>query len=372
MIQKLLNANNTREIISTIFSFDRVLEQDREFAEDLSESEESTAQISSEVALPFQSPPSPIISVEHEPLMDYPYTREVTHNDYYTNVTIEPNNHQPSSTPDINLSLIPEREIFQSYPVSSIPRSPDNYLTQSPYTTSTPLHPSPPRPCCSYIPTPPQLMCMSAQRCIVCEAECTSAHKCPGCNNPIHTTCGHSVDGMEGYGCLVWCVTCWVEYRSTNIQQGRLKAKRGQEKQIQRMFQQSNKKIKLAEAHQNILIPIPALDRRSPFDPQNLPGVILEVRDDGMYRVGTAAGILDSLYISSQFQPSLSPFLTAEEVPDKQVTLREAILHSSFGKHRLQCNCTGGCNSNRCKCRKSKRTCNSKCHKSLACHNKTE
>ena len=122
------------------------------------------------------------------------------------------------------------------------------------------------------------------------------------------------------------------------------------------MVQQSNKRIKSAELHENILIPIPALDRRSPFDPQNIPSVILEVQDDGMYRVGTTAGILDSLYISSQFQPSLSHFLTAEEVPEKRVTLREAIFHSSFGKNRLQCNCTGGCNTNRCKCRKSNRT----------------
>ena len=214
-------------------------------------------------------------------------------------------------------------------------------------------------------------MDMLVQICTVCEAECTSTHKCPGCNNPIHTTCGHSVDGMEGYGCPVWCVTCWIDYRETNIRQGRLKAKRGQNKQIQRMVKHSNKRIRLAEAGENVLIPIPTLDRKSPFDPQNLPGVILEIRDDGMHRIGTAAGALDSMYMASQFQPSMSKFITPEDVPDKQISLREAILHSSFGKHRLQCNCTGGCNSNRCKCRKSGRTCNSKCHKSLACHNKT-
>ena len=98
---------------------------------------------------------------------------------------------------------------------------------------------------------------------------------------------------MEGYGCPVWCVTCWIDYRETNIRQGRLKAKRGQNKQIQRMVKRSNLRIRLAEAGENVLIPIPTLDRRLPFDPQYLPGVILEIRDDGMHRIGTAAGALE-------------------------------------------------------------------------------
>ena len=87
---------------------------------------------------------------------------------------------------------------------------------------------------------------------------------------------------MEGYGCAIWCVTCWIDYRETNIRQGRLKAKREQIKQIQRMVKHSNKTIHLAEAGENVLIPISTLDRRSPFDPKNLNGVILEIRDDGI------------------------------------------------------------------------------------------
>ena len=67
----------------------------------------------------------------------------------------------------------------------------------------------------------------------------------------------------------------------------------GEEKQIERMVQQANKRIKLAEVHENIMIPIPLLDKRSPFDPENIPGLILELQDDGMSRVGTVAGILD-------------------------------------------------------------------------------
>ena len=114
---------------------------------------------------------------------------------------------------------------------------------------------------------------------------------------------------MEGYECAVWCVTCWIDYSEKNIRQGRLKAKRGKNKQIQKMVKHSNKRIRLAEAGENVLIPIPTLYRRSPFDSQNLPGVILEIRDDGMHRIGTAAGVLDSMYMASQFQQSKSNFL---------------------------------------------------------------
>ena len=62
---------------------------------------------------------------------------------------------------------------------------------------------------------------------------------------------------------------------------------------------------------------MPTLDRRSPFDSQNFLGVILEIRDDGMHRMGTAAEVLDSMYKASQFQPLMSKFITPEDVPDK-------------------------------------------------------
>ena len=63
-----------------------------------------------------------------------------------------------------------------------------------------------------------------------------------------------------------------------------------------------NKRIRLAEAGENVLIP--TLDTGSPFGPQNHLGVIPE-------------GVLDSMYMVSQFQPSTSKFITAKDVPDK-------------------------------------------------------
>ena len=85
-----------------------------------------------------------------------------------------------------------------------------------------------------------------------------------------------------------------------------------------------------------MLLPIPEVDKRSPFDPQNLPGVVMSSTDDGFYQTGTSSGRLENHYTAGQLELSLSFFLRQEDVPDKSVTLREAILHSSLGIHRLK------------------------------------
>ena len=118
---------------------------------------------------------------------------------------------------------------------------------------------------------------------------------------------------------------------------------------------QSTKRIKLFNIIENVLLPILELDKRSPFDPQKLPGIVLSRTDDGFYQIGTAAGRLENRYTSGQFELSLSFFLTQDEVPDKSVTLREAIIHSSLGSHKQFCNCTGGCVSKKCKCRNQRK-----------------
>ena len=116
-------------------------------------------------------------------------------------------------------------------------------------------------------------------KCIVCEAPCTDVHRCPGCHCSIHAICGHPVEGMEGYGCPVWCVSCWLEERSITLQEGRRAAKRGQDQQINRIHQQSMKRSKIIDIGENVLLSIPQVDKRSPFEPQNLPGVVLNRTD---------------------------------------------------------------------------------------------
>ena len=113
---------------------------------------------------------------------------------------------------------------------------------------------------------------------------------------------------------------------------------------------------------ENILLPVPEFDKRSPFDYRNLGCVILERTEDGLNKIGNSSGRLVHLYTCNQFSISMSQFLTPADVPDKIVTLRQASLDSSLGKHKLNCYCTSGCLSNSCKCRRSNRICNSNCH----------
>ena len=149
---------------------------------------------------------------------------------------------------------------------------------------------------------------------------------------PIHAICGPSAEGNEGYGSPVWCFSCWLENRDGNVQKGRVAAKRGQEKQIEKMVKHSNKKIKLSEVGDNVLVPIPLVDKRSPVDPLNVPGVVLQRSENDMYKIGTTAGVLDNLYISSQFQSSQTDFLAPQEVPNRSITFIKSIIKSYFGR----------------------------------------
>ena len=177
--------------------------------------------------------------------------------------------------------------------------------------------------------------------------------------------CGIQVAGCEGYGTPVWCRSCYLSEREDAIQHSRATAKRGQDKHILRMEKQSVKKARVLDIGDNIIIPIPVVDKRSPFHPPNLEGVITGTSEDGYYKIGTASGTLDRRYLSTEIEFSFSKFLLPGDVPDVTVSLRQAILSSSLGKNRLYCSCTSGCSTNRCKCRRANNNCNSKCHKKL-------
>ena len=206
--------------------------------------------------------------------------------------------------------------------------------------------------------------------CITCNRPCSRAHSCPDCNMSIHSICGHAVDGNEGFGSPVYCNPCWLNKRETKLQSDRKYSKRGQARQIERMVKQSVKKVRTFDVGDNIVLPIPEVDKRSPFDPSNLPGVILNRSEEGVYRIGTSAGRLDRCYIGTEFDITHSHFLLPTDVPDIEVSLRSAVFRASLGNRRQFCTCTSGCSTNRCRCRRNNSLCNSRCHKKLACHNK--
>ena len=80
-----------------------------------------------------------------------------------------------------------------------------------------------------------------SSKCAVCEEKCSPAKCCPGCKQPIHLYCGQFVEGIENTIGPVWCISCWIHVRSKSLQKGRISAKRGQNKQIKRMENQTNK-----------------------------------------------------------------------------------------------------------------------------------
>ena len=184
----------------------------------------------------------------------------------------------------------------------------------------------------------------------------------------IHTTCGFPAVGSEGHGSPICCVSSYLVERETTLEQGRKTAKRGQEKQIKRMEKQLIKNARMLEMGDNILLPTPEVGKRSSFDPSNLPWVITNRSEEGYYIILVLR--LNRCYFSIEFEFSHSSFLSPEEVPGSIVTLRKAILLSSRGKSKQACDCTSGCDSNRCMCRRSQKLCKSKCHKKLSCHNK--
>ena len=85
------------------------------------------------------------------------------------------------------------------------------------------------------------------------------------------------------------------------------------------MEKQSVKKARLIDIGDNIIIPIPVIYKRSPFDPPTW--------QDGYYKIGTSAGTLDRRYLSTEVELSQSIFL--QDVPEVTVS-----------KNRLYCSCT--------------------------------
>lgn len=82
--------------------------------------------------------------------------------------------------------------------------------------------------------------------------------------------------------------------------------------------------------------------------------------------------MLNQLYTKNKFANCKETFMSVNNVPEVHVTIRECAREESHlggqgFKHR---NCTGECNSNRCKCKKSNVLCNLKCRNSFTCKNK--
>ena len=138
------------------------------------------------------------------------------------------------------------------------------------------------------------------------------------------------------------------------------------------MVEKSVMRFKAANVGDTVMVPIPDVDRgRAEF--RNLKAVVIDVKENGLYKLGTTDGLLKQLYSRSQFMPCVNKFLNINDVPkEKEVCLRETARYQSLGDGQgfLKCSCKTSCTNARCKCKKKGFKCNSKCHNSEPCTNK--
>ncbi|KAI1700836.1 KRAB-A domain-containing protein 2-like [Ditylenchus destructor] len=142
-------------------------------------------------------------------------------------------------------------------------------------------------------------------------------------------------------------------------EQEREGARKQQKRQAEKMLQESSKRN------------APISVDRAKTDPRNLLGDVME-EEDGFYRIGTDHGILSQQYSRNQIEPSSSQFVSKENVPDKEISLRAAVGADSLsgGQGYKHCSCLQGCKTGKCHCRSLGRLCNSRCHNSTSCKNK--
>lgn len=112
-----------------------------------------------------------------------------------------------------------------------------------------------------------------------------------------------------------------------------------------------------------VAISVPRVDRNS-TDRTTLPCKVLEILDNGLYRLGCKSGILDNCYNAAEILP-LGPvsFPELDEIPGDRVSVRHAARsQASSSVTGSRCECRGTCSDMRCKCRKAGVHCNSGCH----------
>ncbi|XP_063411146.1 KRAB-A domain-containing protein 2-like [Mytilus trossulus] len=156
----------------------------------------------------------------------------------------------------------------------------------------------------------------------------------------------------------------------TPIIRARKRTLSGQQIQADVLTRNTKQKLSELSVGDNVIIPIPQYDR-APTDQRNIQGVVVEVGHFG-YRVGTIAGNLSGVLSRNQLESISDSSLSVTQIPDLQLSLREAVKKNSKtgGQGYLSCKCKGGCNNSKCKCKKQNVLCNSRCHGSLTCSNK--
>lgn len=121
----------------------------------------------------------------------------------------------------------------------------------------------------------------------------------------------------------------------------------------------------------SVRVPVPFLDRAK-SDHRNVIAMVMEVKEEDQYKLGTKFGVLQGLYARNQFETCPNNFLQDTDVlKEKIISLREAAGLASVGSTSqgfVKCSCKKVCGT-RCKCASKKMVCNSRCHRNRSCNN---
>ncbi|KAI1695393.1 RNA recognition motif domain-containing protein [Ditylenchus destructor] len=110
-------------------------------------------------------------------------------------------------------------------------------------------------------------------------------------------------------------------------------ARTQQKRQAEQMLEGSAKRFAPIPVGQTVRVPIPMVDRAK-TDPKVVLGVVMQA-DDGFYRIGTRAGILNQKYARNQIDPSSSKHVSLETVPNNEISLRTAAKHALEFDHKI-------------------------------------
>ena len=98
-----------------------------------------------------------------------------------------------------------------------------------------------------------------------------------------HDACLECLKDEDGAKCA-WCK------RTEHIHAQRNSAQKRQQEQAEAMLSKSAKKLKVVVVGDNVLVPVPNVDRAK-IDHPNLLAVVMEEKAEGLYRLGTRSAI---------------------------------------------------------------------------------
>ncbi|XP_074035210.1 uncharacterized protein [Leptinotarsa decemlineata] len=161
-----------------------------------------------------------------------------------------------------------------------------------------------------------------------------------------------------------------ITERQDSVAIKRAHAEEGLEEQAKKMLKTSNVRFPPGNVDDTVKLRVPDVDRAR-RDCRNVLAVIMCVQNE-LYELGTKEGRLPQMYSRNQLTLCKESFISLDMVPNLHISLREYVKKTSLsgGQGYQRCVCKTKCKTDKCKCKKNGKLCNSKCHESLSCHTK--